>query len=313
MTAESPTRDYAGLWVLVPFVLAVLGTIVMLFTNSANILKVSLILALWAAAAGILVIARLRRDRDEAERVLTERDQLHQAELEAATARAEAARSAQAGAGDAPGGADMQVLREIQEELKALRAQLTEMSGRQFEYEPAALRAEARRIAELGATRPEPKPEPAPVVETVEPEPASPSSDGPSAAETARLQPIKDVGEPKRKQSRPAGAPTSEAIAGRLGAQPSKRSVQHNPLSQLISERQAEASAAPEPADTPKPATAPKSRPAPTLPSAAEPAPTEAPKQHDQHERHGRRRRDERGSNAVSVAELLARRNEESK
>ena len=65
MTDQTPaTRSSNGnLWVIVPFVLAVIGTVVMLFTNSANALKVALIFALWAAAAGIMVIDRTRRDR----------------------------------------------------------------------------------------------------------------------------------------------------------------------------------------------------------------------------------------------------------
>ena len=49
-------RNSGNFWVIAPFVLAVIGTVVMLFTNSANALKISLIFALWAAAAGILVL-----------------------------------------------------------------------------------------------------------------------------------------------------------------------------------------------------------------------------------------------------------------
>ncbi|WP_288832569.1 DUF6779 domain-containing protein [uncultured Corynebacterium sp.] len=353
MSAENPKSDSGNIWIVLPFALAVLGTVVMLFTNSANMLKASLILALWAAAAGIILTSRLRRDRDEAQRALADHDRRHRAELDAAKARGEADRAALALARndeDIPVGVDVEVLREIQAELAALRAQLEEMAGRQFEYEPAALRAEARRIAELGTAEPARQPAREPEAETVVPEepaapvrpeepapapaprhkPEAPSQPGPSSADTTKLPPVRDAAEPKRRQARPSGAPTSEAIAGRLGTQPSARSAQHNPLSQLISERRAEESAGAEraehtghtaptasteaarhaeptahtanPADSaaPKPVDKPVEEPAdkPTEKPAAPPAPEQ---------RGGRRRRDERGSGALSVAELLAR------
>ena len=139
MTAESSSRDNGNIWVIVPFALAIVGTVVMLFTNSANALKISLILALWAAAAGLIVIFRMRRDRDEATRALKARESQHKAELERLEQR--------------PAGAaatvDDELLRELQAEIKALRTQLEEMSGQVFEYEPAAVRAAARRIQEI--------------------------------------------------------------------------------------------------------------------------------------------------------------------
>ena len=36
MSAKNTSSDSATLWVIVPFVVAVIGTVVMLFTNSAN-------------------------------------------------------------------------------------------------------------------------------------------------------------------------------------------------------------------------------------------------------------------------------------
>ncbi|WP_342318414.1 DUF6779 domain-containing protein [Corynebacterium mayonis] len=348
MNAEKPSRDNGSLWLVSPFALAVLGTIVMLFTNSANMLKLSLILALWAAAAGIILTSRLRRDRDEAQRALADSDKRHAAELDAAKARGEIAEPAP--------NMDNEVLREIQSELKALRTQLEEMAGRQFEYEPAALKAQARRIAEIGGAKAEgglgratsagfetvvPETPPAFSNVTVEAT-ANPVAnlaekkdhDGPSAADTARLQPVREAPEPKRRQSRPFGAPTSDAIAGRLGAQPSERAKEHNPLSQLISERQAEVArgraeqdkptfAAPTPPAPPatpatpatpanpappaRPATPAPARPAPAPPATPVPPAPPAPSPAAGEPRRGRRRRDERGDSAVSVADLLAR------
>ncbi|MCT1554817.1 hypothetical protein M3E75_02450 [Corynebacterium sanguinis] len=316
MNAENTKRDNATLWIVVPFALAIVGTVVMLFTNSANVLKVSLILALWAAVAGIILVTRLRRDRDQAQRELVARSERFEAELDAAQARGEADRvlleRARSGS-DTASSIDVEVLREIQAELARLRAQLEELSGRYFEYEPAALRAQARRIAELEeaagsskvepepvAPEPEPKPvEPEPVAEVaepVEPEPvATKPASGPSTDDTAKLQRVRESAPaPKRTTSapgpsRPVGAPTFDAVAGRVGERRETLNDAHNPLSKLISERQAErfeepAQPAPKPAPKPAPEPAPK------------------PEAHG-----GRRRRDEHGRSSLTVAELLAR------
>ena len=123
MNAENTKRDNATLWIVVPFALAIVGTVVMLFTNSANVLKVSLILALWAAVAGIILVTRLRRDRDQAQRELVARSERFEAELDAAQARGEADRvlleRARSGS-DTASSIDVEVLREIQAELARL-------------------------------------------------------------------------------------------------------------------------------------------------------------------------------------------------
>ena len=272
MSAKNTSSDSATLWVIVPFVVAVIGTVVMLFTNSANALKIALIFALWAGAAGLILNFRSRRERDDATRdaeaareQVREQEERHKAVIAALPQ----------GEGSA---VDMEALRALQDEIQALRAQLEELNGRVFEYEPAAVRASARRISELESTpEPEPAPEPTPEPEPIsEPEPARPS---PSTDDTVVLDRV-----------RPTGAPSSDAIAGRIGTQPSGRPAR-NPLSDLISERkaQAEAEAKPEPQPEPKPEPTP------------EPEPQEEPRRSD------RRRRDER-ENSISVAELLARR-----
>lgn len=254
MSAQNASPDRANLWVIVPFAVAVIGTVVMLFTNSANALKVALIFALWAGAAGILVSAKARRDRDAAaneaaaaEQRIQDQEERHREELAAKPAAQPV---------------DVEALRELQDQIQALRKQLEELNGRVFEYEPAAVRASARRITELAPT---PKPEPKP-----EPEPKPQASPSPSTDETAVISRV-----------RPSGAPSSDAIAGRIGAQPSSRPAR-NPLSDLISEREAEK--------------------AEKIKAEPEPAAEARPEQ-----RSGRRRRDERGDQALSVAELLAR------
>lgn len=276
MSAKNTSSDSATLWVIVPFVVAVIGTVVMLFTNSANALKIALIFALWAGAAGLILNFRSRRERDDATRdaeaareQVREQEERHKAVIAALPQ----------GEGSA---VDMEALRALQDEIQALRAQLEELNGRVFEYEPAAVRASARRISELeSALQPAPEPEPAPKPEpTPEPEPVRPS---PSNDDTVVLDRV-----------RPTGAPSSDAIAGRIGTQPSGRPAR-NPLSDLISERkaQAEAEAKPEPKPEPQP--------------ELKPEPTPEPEPQEEPHRSGRRRRDER-ENSISVAELLARR-----
>ena len=331
---RSPKSSSGNLWVVVPFVLAVIGTVVMLFTNSANALKIALIFALWAAVAGIMVIDRTRRDRDAALATAATREaELAQARSQL-EAQAEEHATAQA-TGQVPAtvtgsaeahlqASDLAVLRELQEEIKALRSQLEDLRGQVFEYEPAAVRASARRIQEIE----EPKP-----AEPVEPAAPVASRPGPSSDETTRIAKVNVPEEPREQvraqaheqaraqRTRPAGAPSAAAISGRIGQQPT---YEHpNPLSTLISERTREQEAAqeavqeavqpepvvkpvptPEPEPTPEPAAEPAPEPVQPEP---EPQPEPEVQQEEAPRRGGRRRRDEH-ANAISVAELLARR-----
>ena len=327
-TERSPKSSSGNFWVVVPFVLAVIGTVVMLFTNSANALKIALIFALWAAVAGIMVIDRTRRDRDAALATAATREaELAQARSQL-EAQAEEHATAQA-TGQVPAtvtgsaeahlqASDLAVLRELQEEIKALRSQLEELRGQVFEYEPAAVRASARRIQEIE----EPKP-----AEPVEPAAPVASRPGPSSDETTRIAKVNVPEEPREQthaqarpqRTRPAGAPSAAAISGRIGQQPT---YEHpNPLSTLISERTREQEAAqeavqeavqPEPVVKPVPTPEPEPAAEPVQPEPEpqpepEVQPEPQPQQEEAPRRGGRRRRDEH-ANAISVAELLARR-----
>ena len=321
-TERSPKSSSGNFWVVVPFVLAVIGTVVMLFTNSANALKIALIFALWAAVAGIMVIDRTRRDRDAALATAATREaELAQARSQLEV-QAEEHATAQA-TGQVPAtvtgsaeahlqASDLAVLRELQEEIKALRSQLEELRGQVFEYEPAAVRASARRIQEIE----EPKP-----AEPVEPAAPVASRPGPSSDETTRIAKVNVPEEPREQthaqarpqRTRPAGAPSAAAISGRIGQQPT---YEHpNPLSTLISERTREQEAAqeavqeavqPEPVVKPVPTPEPEPAAEPVQPEP-EPQPEPEVQQEEAPRRGGRRRRDEH-ANAISVAELLARR-----
>lgn len=300
MTAQPSSSDRGNLWVIVPFALAIVGTVVMLFTNSANALKISLILALWAAAAGLIVIFRMRRDRDEATRALKQSEANHKEEL----ARLERQPAAVSGAGASP--VDTELLRELQAEIKALRSQLEEMSGQVFEYEPAAVRAAARRIQEL--ERPaeaEAAAEPSEPVEAPKAESHKHETKGPSSFDTAKISvvrtPAPERANGSHRRGRPNGAPSSDAVRGNIGQQPQRE--QQNPLSALISERTKTETAAPKPEPKPQPQPQPQ------------PEPEEHVGRHEQgvekresHERRGgRRRRDAGREGSLSVSELLER------
>lgn len=302
MTAQPSSSDRGNLWVIVPFALAIVGTVVMLFTNSANALKISLILALWAAAAGLIVIFRMRRDRDEATRALKQSEANHKEEL----ARLERQPAAASGAGASP--VDTELLRELQVEIKALRSQLEEMSGQVFEYEPAAVRAAARRIQELerpaeaeAAAEPTAPSEPAEPVEAPKSEPHKHETKGPSSFDTAKISvvrtPAPERANGSHRRGRPSGAPSSDAVRGNIGQQPQRE--QQNPLSALISERTKTETAAPKPEPKPQP----------------QPEPEEYVGRHERgvekresdERRGGRRRRDAGREGSLSVSELLER------
>lgn len=120
---------------------------------------------------------------------------------------------------------DQQILDEIRTELASIRKQIEDLSGHEFTYEPAALHAEARRIMELEAQT--------------------------AAASHHREEEI-DF------EQASTGAPSADAIAGRLGNQPTGAHADSNPLNDIISENtraQRSTGRTAEPlADAPKPA-----------------------------------------------------------
>lgn len=131
-----------------------------------------------------------------------------------------------------------QVLAEIRSELEAIRSQIEEISGREWVYEPAALYAEARRIQEL-----ERKAGGAGVDER---------GDAPNVNFTQKS----------------GGAPSPDAVAGRLGSQPTH--PVSNPLDNLLEDNARgnaqqpapQSAAKPAQQSTPKPAAKPTERPA---------------------------------------------------
>lgn len=351
MTSSDRNSGQIALTVLV--VLAILASIVMLFTNNDAALKLALLAALWAAIIGFFLVYRYRNQAREAEAQAQLREEKHAQELE--TVRAQNEHS--------------DALAELKEEIAGLRARLEEFTGQPIGYEPSAIRADARRILEVGSpserlpgeirvvtdTEPvskaaqpgktkdtssvpeskgrhaAPPTEAGPehpelrVVETVEPEVKGrgiPSRQeraaqhAPSDASTAE-QPIvthperdSEPAQPVQPPRRVSGAPSADAVAGRLGQRPSGP----NPLSALISEnnRRGEHTPARPPADAEpsaqqRPAvseTKPKAEPKPAPAPQPEAKPEPKPHIEERPARRGRRRRDE-NAGSISVAELM--------
>ncbi len=123
------SRDGGNLWMMLLIALALIATVIMLISDSSVWLQVALLAALWAAILGFMLVTRTRHDRDAAQALLDAERREHAAEIDALNARNEATRAAE---GLPPTTADAEILREIREELANLRAQLEDLSGREF-------------------------------------------------------------------------------------------------------------------------------------------------------------------------------------
>ena len=240
------SRDGGNLWMMLLIALALIATVIMLISDSSVWLQVALLAALWAAILGFMLVTRTRHDRDAAQALLDAERREHAAEIDALNARNEAARAAE---GLPPTTADAEILREIREELANLRAQLEDLSGREFGYEPAALQAEARRVREIESrtshvVRSDAQQHPQSAQQM-----PSRRWRGPGAEdETSRIEPVRvqEQPEPPRATARQtgpgssslSGAPSTDAVAGRVGSHRAPEG--RNPLTDLIRERQEE-------------------------------------------------------------------------
>jgi len=302
MTEEQGGADRSQMMLVVLIVLAFIASVVMLFTDSDGALKLALLASLWAAIIGFFLVFRYRREAESARRELSHHGELHDVEVARAAAEREARAEARAlELRDQQHSRDTEVLQEIQCELAGIRAQLEKLAGREFEYEPAALRAEARRILEIedAARR------------------ATDHSD-PDDEDESDIDFV--IPEPTPDPHRITGAPSAAAVAGKLGQDEPSR-PHPNPLADLIAENKRRAAEQKPAGTTASPAFNTGSfqtvswedggltgtgAPEPT--ESAEPVESTEPVAEEQPEgsRRGRRRRDEH-SGGVSVAELLAR------
>ncbi|TRX49388.1 zinc metalloprotease [Corynebacterium guaraldiae] len=234
-SSQSGSKTDAGsIGLIVLVILAVIASLVMLISGSANALKIALLASLWAAVLGFFLVVRYRRQAHEANELL-------------AVERAHAASSLTASGSSTAD--NSQVLAEIRSELEAIRAQIEEISGHEWVYEPAALYAEARRIQELER-----------------------KAGGASVDERGDATNVNFT-------QKSGGAPSADAVAGRLGSQPTH--PVSNPLDNLLADN-ARANAqqpAAKPAQHPtqKPAEQPAAKPAEQQGTRPAPSPFGAP------------------------------------
>ena len=152
-TGPDQGRQQNDTWqvtLVVLVLLALTAVVVMLFTGSDVALKIGVVAALWAAVLGIILVARYRRQvaAVERDRELAEREHEEELRRESAAHREQEHILQQSYLESLDEYRDT-ALAEIREQLAAMRAQLEELSGQTWSYEPAALQAEARRIQEL--------------------------------------------------------------------------------------------------------------------------------------------------------------------
>lgn len=199
------TGQSGQIWLAILVVLAIAATVIMLFTKSSMWLQFALLAALWAAVLGIMLATKLRHDRDRVLDELELQQIAYEAELDAERARGEADHAALELARNnqgLPPSVDPEILREIREELFALRARLEELSGQQFAEEPKALQAEARRLGELEYkvpeatyTRYQPEPEAQPEAEEPKPVPQQTVPTAGADDDTSKIAMVRDDAE----------------------------------------------------------------------------------------------------------------------
>lgn len=144
------TEKTAVILMSVLLVLAVIASIVMLFASSAGWMKVAVLLALWSAVIGAVLVTRYRKTIALERKRLETIEELHKVELdrELATHREQELILEQNYLDSLEGNNDDNIAA-LRAEVFALRAQLAEFMGEDFDDEQVALRAQAERLREL--------------------------------------------------------------------------------------------------------------------------------------------------------------------
>ncbi|MEJ4098902.1 DUF6779 domain-containing protein [Corynebacterium mastitidis] len=256
--------------------LALVASVVMQLTDSNAALKFALLAALWAAIIGFFLVNRYRRQAQRSTEQLAYEQRLHRSELREARAQAEAREAREAREPRAAAGGlseeDVAILTEIRAGLDEVRSKLEDLQGHAFEYEPAALRAQAWRVQELE--------ERADAVSERAPE----------------------------KTGHIAGAPSVDAVAGRLGQADRggdyPRSISPE-LADLLDGEGAHRGSHRSDAQPQAPATPMVRRATPSVEDTSEIAAVVPEPEREPEGRRGRRRADEH-SGGLSVAELMA-------
>ncbi|MEJ6020332.1 DUF6779 domain-containing protein [Corynebacterium sp. H113] len=148
---DEDTPDKIAMILMLVFIgLAVLASVIMLFSSSTAWMKIGVLAALWAAVIGAVLVTRYRRQVQEQRTRMKDIEERHQLELdrELATHR-EQELILEQNYLDSLETQNDNTISELRAEIVALREQLSELLGDGFDDERVALRARAERLREL--------------------------------------------------------------------------------------------------------------------------------------------------------------------
>lgn len=142
--------DRGQILLIVLIGLALVASVIMLLTDSDGAQKIALLAALWSAVLAFFLLFRDRKQVEQAQKELESTEAIHRAEMERKQAEQQAEKfRLEKQHQNELRVKDNETLKEIRQQLEEMRVQLSELSGREWVYEPAVVQAEARRIIEL--------------------------------------------------------------------------------------------------------------------------------------------------------------------
>lgn len=150
---DGDATDKVGTALMVALIaLAVIASVVMLFTDSTGWMKIAVLAGLWAAVIGALLVTRYRRQLAAERERIADLEVMHGLELdrELATHREQELILEQNYLDSLDAKSD-DTIAQLRAEIVALREHLAELLGADLDEERIALRARAERLRELDA------------------------------------------------------------------------------------------------------------------------------------------------------------------
>ncbi|MDK8767444.1 hypothetical protein QP932_02865 [Corynebacterium freneyi] len=150
---DGDTTDKVATGMMVALIaLAVIASVVMLFTDSTGWMKIAVLAGLWAAVIGALLVTRYRRQLAAERERIADLEVMHGLELdrELATHREQELILEQNYLDSLDAKSD-DTIAQLRAEIVALREHLAELLGADLDEERIALRARAERLRELDA------------------------------------------------------------------------------------------------------------------------------------------------------------------
>ncbi|HVV24326.1 MAG TPA: DUF6779 domain-containing protein, partial [Pseudonocardiaceae bacterium] len=219
---EEETRDESGAAKLLMgavLLLAVAATAVLVLSDSAKMLRLGVLAALWAALLGVFLASKFRKLVAEKENEVADLQSVYELELEReVAARREYELEIEAEARKRVEEANREDLAELRAELRTLRESLERLTGGEVLVERFALQARSTRMRTLAGPEAQPRVVPAdrrsivagepptldastellarPEVPTVTPSQAMPAASAQARREPSSPQPLRVAGSP---------------------------------------------------------------------------------------------------------------------